>query len=447
MFQLESMLKSIRSVCVITVLLAALAAGAHSQAQQKLSKRELELAREMLLQVKDAIEKNYYDPTFHGYDLDGRFKEADRKLDDATSFGMGVNVVGWAPEGLRDTHTRFIPPMRNVLVYSGWQMEMVGQTCMVSAVEPNSDAWKRGLRPGDIVLKLEDYEPNRATIGQIRYTYGALVPLTEYHLVVSNPAQGTHSITTQSRLITIPMTAVAGGTTLQQLMRLREGDWMVRRSRVVEVNDKLMIWKLPAFRLPESEIKHQLNSARKHDTLILDLRDNTGGNEDDLRWMIGSFFDHDITVGEMMQRDKHEPLSAPSLGKQSFTGKLYVLVNNSSSSAAEIFARTVQLQKRGTVMGDETAGAVGRGKRILLRGGPVSGLAYSVEVTVARLKLPDGTDLEGRGVKPDLKMIPTSLDLAEQRDPVLSAAAELAAGVLLSPEEAGKMFPVEWPTY
>jgi len=358
-----------------------------------------------------------------------------------------MNVVGWAVEGLGDTHTPFIPPMRNVLVYSGWQIEMVGQTCVISAVEPDSDAWKRGLRPGDVVLKLEDYEPSRATIGQIRYTFGALVPLTEYHLVVGNPAEGTHSITTQSRLITIPMTAVAGGTTLQQLMRLREGDWMVRRSRVVEVNNKLMIWKLPAFRVPESEIKHQLNSARKHDTLVLDLRDNHGGNEDDLRWMIGSFFDHDITVGEMMQRDKHEALSAPSLGKQSFTGKLYVLVNNSSASAAEIFARTVQLQKRGFVMGDETAGAVGRGKQILLRGGPVSGLAYGVEVTVARLKLPDGTDLEGRGVKPDSKVIPTSVDLAERRDPVLSAAAQLAAGVPLSPEEAGKMFPVEWPTY
>jgi C-terminal processing protease CtpA/Prc len=99
------------------------------------------------------------------------------------------------------------------------------------------------------------------------------------------------------------------------------------------------------------------------------------------------------------------------------------------------------------VMGDETGGAVGRGKWILLHGGPVSGLVYSVQVTVARLRLPDGTDLEGRGVKPDLLMIPTSLDLAEQRDPVLSAAAQLAAGVPLSPEEAGKMFPVEWPTY
>jgi C-terminal processing protease CtpA/Prc len=446
-FQLGTMLNSKTHFCTIAVFLAALVAGADSQAQQKLSKNELELAREMLQQVKDAIEKNYYDPTFHGFDLDGRFKEADQKLGDATSFGMGVNVIGWAVEGLRDTHTRFIPPMRNVFVYSGWQMEMVGQTCMISAVEPNSDAWKRGLRPGDVVLKVEEFEPNRATIGQIRYTFGVLVPQTEYHLLVSNPAAGTHSITTQSRLITIPRTAIAGGTTLQQLMRLLEGDWMVRRSRVVEVNDNLMIWKLPAFRLTESEIKHQLNSARKHDTLILDLRDNSGGDEDDLRWMIGSFFDHDIAVGEMIQREKHEPLSARSLGKQSFTGKLYVLVNNSSASAAEIFARTVQLQKRGTVMGDGTAGAVGRGKPIPLRGGPLSGLAYSLEVTVARLKLPDGTDLEGQGVKPDLKMIPRSLDLVEQRDPVLSAAAQLAAGVPLSPEEAGKMFPVEWPTY
>src|ERR1700728_4677095 len=441
------MLKAKKSICAIAAFLTALAPRIHSQAQQKPSKRELELAREVLLQVKDAIERNYYDPTFHGYDLDRRFKEADQKLATATSFGMGMNVVGWAVEGLHDTHTRFIPPMRNVLVYSGWKMEMVGQTCMISAVEANSDAWKRGLRPGDVVLKLEDYEPNRGTIGQIRYTFNALVPLTESHLVVSNPAQGTHSITTESRLIPIPMTAVAGGTTLQQLMRLREGDWMVGRSRMVEVNNKLMIWKLPTFGVPKSEIKHRLNSARKHDTLILDLRDNSGGNEDDLRWMIGSFFDHDITVGEMIQRDKQEPLSAPSLGKQSFMGKLYVLVNNSSASAAEIFARTVQLQKRGTVMGDETGGAVGRGKWILLHGGPVSGLVYSVQVTVARLRLPDGTDLEGRGVKPDLLMIPTSLDLAEQRDPVLSAAAQLAAGVPLSPEEAGKMFPVEWPTY
>jgi C-terminal processing protease CtpA/Prc len=69
-----------------------------------------------------------------------------------------------------------------------------------------------------------------------------------------------------------------------------------------------------------------------------------------------------------------------------------------------------------------------------------------MEVTIARLKMPDGVDLEGKGVMPDVKAVPTPMALATQVDPVLSAAAK-QAGVQISPEEAGKMFPVVWPTY
>ena len=96
------MLKAKKSFCVIAVFLAVLAVGVHSQAQQKLSKRELELAREMLVQVKEAIEKNYYDPTFHGYDLDGRFKEAVQKLGTATSFGSSTRIAK-RPVGTSDS--------------------------------------------------------------------------------------------------------------------------------------------------------------------------------------------------------------------------------------------------------------------------------------------------------------------------------------------------------
>jgi C-terminal processing protease CtpA/Prc len=433
-----------RSRQAVAALLSTLAFAVFCAAQQKINKVDQDRARGVLLRVKDAIEKNYYDPTFHGYDLNARFQAANQKLADVSSFEMGMNVVGWAVQGLNDSHTTFYPPLRNVLVYSGWRMEMVGRTCMISAVEPKSDAWKQGLRPGDVVEKVDDYRPTRSNFGQIQYIFYVLAPLAEYHFVIAGTPQSARSVVTRSRLVNIPLTNMPGATTTQQLQRWYEGVRVVYKTRAVEVNDKLMIWKMPIFVLPESEIKHQVASARKHETLILDLRENGGGRHDDLRWLIGSFFDHDVTIGEMTERDKTEPLKATSFGKDAFAGKLIVLVNSESASAAEIFARTVQLEKRGIVIGDQTAGAVRAAKYIPLS--PAGRIFWGMEMSIASLKMSDGADLEGKGVTPDTLMLPTSADLAAQRDPVLSAAAQLA-GVQLSPEEAAKMFAVVWPTY
>ncbi len=88
---------------LVTFSLAALAFAICSAAQQKINKVDLERARAVLHHVKELIAKNYYDPTFHGYDLEARFQKADQKLAEVNSFEMGMNVVGWAVQGLADS--------------------------------------------------------------------------------------------------------------------------------------------------------------------------------------------------------------------------------------------------------------------------------------------------------------------------------------------------------
>lgn len=140
-----------------------------------------------------------------------------------------------------------------------------------------------------------------------------------------------------------------------------------------------------------------------------------------------------------------EPIVTKGRGRKAYSRKLVGHIDRDSASAAEIFARTVQLEKRGIVVGDRSAGAVMEAQYFPhdLRLSPVSLASYAVEITDADLVMPDGGRLEGVGVTPDEQILPSPADLESGRDPALALAAELA-GVQITPEDAGKFFSFRW---
>jgi carboxyl-terminal processing protease len=186
-----------------------------------------------------------------------------------------------------------------------------------------------------------------------------------------------------------------------------------------------------------------MDKARKCKALILDLRGNGGGYEETLLRLIGNLFERDVTLGDAIERKGHKVIVAKTRGKDAFKGQLVVLVDSGSGSSAELLARVVQLEKRGTVVGDRSAGAVMRAQHISYTEGQDTVVFYGLSVTVADLIMTDGKSLEKVGVTPDELLLPTPEDLAAQRDPVLSRAAALI-GIKLEAERAATLFPVEW---
>jgi len=174
------------------------------------------------------------------------------------------------------------------------------------------------------------------------------------------------------------------------------------------------------------------------------LRGNGGGAGSTLLRLLGHFFDHDVKMADIKTRKESKPVIAKTRGKNNlFEGKVVVLVDSDSGSASEVFARVMQLEKRGTVIGDRSAGAVMRSIYRSYEMGTERIVSWGANITNADAIMSDGKSLEKVGVIPDELMLPTPTDMAAKRDPVLARAFELA-GIKIDPAKAGTMFPVEW---
>lgn len=385
----------------------------------------------------EAVRKNYFDPTYGGVDFNAAYAAAQQKITNAGSVREGYEAVAEMLQKLNDSHTFFIPPQQPFTVEQGWDNQLIGDKAFVSYVKKGSDAEARGLKAGDEIMELENVRPTRANWDDLRYRIKILTPRSSLHVVVRSPKE-------QPRLVVVPsivkQRAAQFDLTSNEYwiyVHQFDSDMEKYKSRIMTTND-VMIVKLATFEHKDDQFDDEFRKANKNKALILDLRGNGGGAESLLLRLLGNVFDHDVTVGDLVGRSKSKPITAKA--RHAFSGKLIVLVDSESASASEVYARVIQLEKRGTVIGDQTAGAVRRSIPKYFVHGQGREYAYGTSVSVNDLKMTDGKSLERTGVIPDETLLPTAAQLANNEDPQLARAFELA-GVKMTPAAAGKLFP------
>jgi len=162
----------------------------------------------------------------------------------------------------------------------------------------------------------------------------------------------------------------------------------------------------------------------KIEHLILDLRDNIGGNPDNSAYLFRYLISKESTyyVKNFVPRwdylkDPLEPF------KNYFTGRLYILINGGSFSSTGLLCSLLKYHNIGVFIGQETGGSFACGSLypyILLFNTQIK-LHYTrdiVKTAVSGLKA-------GRGIMPDYVIAPTIEDYVISRDPEMEYAVGL----------------------
>lgn len=146
--------------------------------------------------------------------------------------------------------------------------------------------------------------------------------------------------------------------------------------------------------------------------VVLDFRNNPGGDANDLNFLVGQFVGQPLTVGYTRSKSGNGRLDytpwvdvrvQPQPGAQAVTLPIYILVDKYSQSMAEITTMALRTLPQCRVVGETTFGATGPfGENALYNDGPFEVPGFlSATTSSVEFKYIDGKIYEGVGFPPD----------------------------------------------
>lgn len=341
--------------------------------------------------VLDKLETTYYD----------------RKAIDSQKIleGAITGVVG----SLDDPYTVYLPPVKNTDFKQGLagkfegigaELGMKGKQIIIVAPLDGSPAKRAGLRPGDVIAKVNSDNISGWSIGQvvdkIRGPKGTDVTLTVLQKSESEP-----------KSITITRDTITIKSVISWTKKVKDIDGINKKADGLPSaeNDKIAYIRLSQFgdstnaewQSIAAQIDRELKVEKDIRGVILDVRNNPGGYLTDAVYIVSEFVKDGAAV---LQEDRN---GDRTVFKVSGKGLLYdvplvVLINKGSASASEIVAGAMQ-DNKGAILVGETS--FGKGT---IQQAEDLGAGAGLHITIAKWLTPNGNWVHQKGLTPDVKV-------------------------------------------
>ena len=146
-----------------------------------------------------------------------------------------------------------------------------------------------------------------------------------------------------------------------------------------------------------NEFMEALENTKDTDSIIIDLRGNTGGLLDNAVFIANMFIKKGEIV-EIIYRNGNKKVINAIPNKGTIDKPIAVLVNAASASASEILSGALKDAHKATLIGKKTFG-----KGLVQKVVPLPNRT-GINVTIARYLTPNGTDINKLGIKPDIEI-------------------------------------------
>jgi len=366
---------------------------------------------ELLDQVWQTVADHYLYADFGGNNwVEVKQRYLPRVLDAASPDEFYATLSEMVDE-LQDQHSRFEDPQRaftqqalangtDAYVGVGMLTQEYDDGLLVTTVFANSPAAEAGIKRRDLIVAID---------GQPVAGDGAVPDIggpvdTSVQLEVRSPGDPPRAVSLTRRPVLaqyVPEVYLLPDT--------RIGYMLVQSFWAQDMADRVGV-----------KLRQLLATNEGHlDGLIIDVRSNGGGWRSVLEGLLSHLTEGE--VGAFYSQEKTYPLTITSsdLYPALKDLPLVVLVDRDTESYAEVFAAVLQAKRGARVIGVNTAGNT------------ETIYAYDFDdgsrlwVAQEGFRLPDGSNLENRGVLPDRSIAVDWMRFSEARDPQLVEAIQL----------------------